>query len=253
MRIAIGADHAGFHYKERLKAFLEELGHEFHDFGTFSEVSVDYPSYIRPVAEAVARGDYDRGIVLGASGNGEAIVANRIPGIRCTLCWNAASALLARKHNDSNVLSMGARLISEEDALEIVRVWLTTPFDGGRHLRRINQIDRAGEVVRPQVKATPKRLKDEAKTAASDHTLSGPKEEEGYDVFISFRYIRYVEGERSLEFDLEPGLKRPTLIKVPSSERWRADFPPWARNRREEILGRLKSKCSHMNCELEEF
>ena len=102
---------------------------------------MDYPQFIRPVAEAVARGEYDRGIVLGGSGNGEAIAANRVRGVRCTVCWNVESARLARAHNDSNVLSIGARLLTADEALAILGVWLTTPFDGGRHARRIAQLD----------------------------------------------------------------------------------------------------------------
>jgi ribose 5-phosphate isomerase B len=109
--------------------------------GTYSEEAVDYPLWIRPVAEAVARGEYERGIVLGGSGNGEAIVANKVRGIRCTLCWNLDSARLAREHNDGNVLSLGQRMISEETALAIVDVWLKTAFEGGRHERRIKQIE----------------------------------------------------------------------------------------------------------------
>jgi ribose 5-phosphate isomerase B len=142
LRIAIGSDHAGFAYKEGIKEFLMEEGHQVQDLGAYSEEPVDYPIYIRPVAEAVARGEYDRGIVLGGSGNGEAIVANRVRGVRCTLCWNVESARLAREHNDSNVLSLGQRLLSLDMALEIVDVWLKTGFDGGRHARRIEQIDR---------------------------------------------------------------------------------------------------------------
>ena len=101
MRIAIGSDHAGFRYKERIKKILARWGHDVTDFGTDSEESVDYPKFIRPVALAVALGEYDRGIVLGGSGNGEAIVANRVPGVRCTLCWNVESARYARLHNDA--------------------------------------------------------------------------------------------------------------------------------------------------------
>jgi ribose 5-phosphate isomerase B len=141
MKIAIGSDHAGFQYKEAIKRLLVELGHDIRDFGTHSDEAVDYPLFIRPVAEAVSRGEQERGIVLGGSGNGEAIVANKIKGIRCTLCWNEETAMLARKHNDANVLSLGARVIPESKALEIVKIWLTTPFDGGRHLRRIKQIE----------------------------------------------------------------------------------------------------------------
>jgi ribose 5-phosphate isomerase B len=142
MRIAIGADHAGFRYKERLKSELATLGHELTDFGTLTAEPVDYPLVIRPVAEAVAAGRFERGIVLGGSGNGEAIVANRVRGVRCTLCWSVESARLARLHNDANVLSLGERLIAEADLLPIVTAWLTTPFEGGRHARRIALIDR---------------------------------------------------------------------------------------------------------------
>src|SRR5579864_7536932 len=130
MKIAIGSDHAGFKYKEKIKEFLEKLGHEVRDFGTFSEAPVDYPIFIRPVAEAVARGEYERGIVLGGSGNGEAIVANRVKGIRCALCWNLDSARLGRQHNNANVISMGQRMMPLETALNLVRVWLETPFEG---------------------------------------------------------------------------------------------------------------------------
>jgi ribose 5-phosphate isomerase B len=142
MKIAIGSDHAGFQYKEKIREFLEGLGHGVTDFGTHSEAAVDYPVFIRPVAEAVARGEFERGIVLGGSGNGEAIVANRVKGIRCALCWNAESARLARQHNDANVLSLGQRMMSAETALEIVRIWLETGFEGGRHQGRIDLIDR---------------------------------------------------------------------------------------------------------------
>jgi ribose 5-phosphate isomerase B len=141
MRIGIGSDHAGYAYKEKIKQYLQELGHVVVDFGTDSEESADYPVYIRPVAEAVARGECDRGIVLGGSGNGEAMVANRVKGVRCALCWNAESARLGRAHNDANVISLGQRMMSEATAIEIVRVWLDTPFDGGRHERRIRMID----------------------------------------------------------------------------------------------------------------
>jgi ribose 5-phosphate isomerase B len=141
MRIAIGSDHAGFQYKERIKQFLDELDHTVVDFGTFSEEPVDYPVFIFPVAKAVARGEAERGIVLGGSGNGEAMAANRIKKVRCALCWNEEVARLAREHNDSNVLSLGQRVITLESALEIVRVWLETPFQEGRHVRRIELLD----------------------------------------------------------------------------------------------------------------
>ena len=141
MKIAIGSDHAGFLYKEKIRDFLEERGHSVTDFGTRSEEAVDYPLFIRPVAEAVARHEFERGIVLGGSGNGEAIVANRVKGIRCALCWNAESARLGRQHNDANVISLGERMITLETALEIVQIWLETPFEGGRHQHRIELID----------------------------------------------------------------------------------------------------------------
>ena len=143
MHIAIGSDHAGFRYKERIRAILTDWGHAVTDFGTYSTEPVDYPLFIRPVAKAVARGEFERGIVLGGSGNGEAIVANRVPGVRCTLCWNEESARYGRLHNDANLLALGERLVPEEELIPILRVWLTTPFEGGRHLRRIRQIDSA--------------------------------------------------------------------------------------------------------------
>lgn len=141
MKIAIGSDHAGFNYKERLKQKLTALGHEVVDFGTHSTESVDYPLFIRPTAEAVASGQCERGIVLGGSGNGEAIVANRVHGVRCALCWSEESARLGRAHNDANVISIGERMVSPELADKIVDIWLATPFEGGRHVRRIAEID----------------------------------------------------------------------------------------------------------------
>src|SRR6185437_10163977 len=132
MRIAIGSDHAGFRYKEMFKARLAELGHEVKDFGTDSELPVDYPLFCHPVAVAV---------VSGGSGNGEAMVANRVKGVRAALCWNLDSAELGRRHNNANVLSIGERMVSEELAIQILEMWLNTPFDGGRHQRRIDEID----------------------------------------------------------------------------------------------------------------
>ena len=141
MKVAIGSDHAGYRLKTLLVKHLSELGHEVRDFGTDSTEPVDYPVFIRPVAEAVARGDAERGIVLGGSGNGEAIVANRVRGVRCTLCWNEESARLGRAHNDANVLSLGERMVTPEQAVAIVDVWMTTAFEGGRHVRRLELID----------------------------------------------------------------------------------------------------------------
>ena len=141
MRIGIGSDHAGFRYKQLIADHLRAAGHEVRDFGTHSTESADYPVYIRPVAEAVAAGEVERGIVLGGSGNGEAIVANRVRGVRCALCWNVESARLGREHNDANCISLGERMMTPETALAIVDTWLATPFEGGRHARRIAMID----------------------------------------------------------------------------------------------------------------
>ncbi len=143
MKIAIGSDHAGYRYKQEIIAHLRAAGHQVADFGTDSTEPVDYPLFIRPVAQAVAAGGYERGIVLGGSGNGEAIAANRVRGIRCGLCWDLESARLTRRHNDANVLSLGERMIDLPTALAIVDVFLTTPFEGGRHLARIQQLDQA--------------------------------------------------------------------------------------------------------------
>src|SRR5690242_21958244 len=114
MKIGIGSDNAGFNYKEKIRVLLVELGHSVTDSGTHSEAPVDYPLFIRPVAEAVARGEFERGIVLGGSGNGEAMVANRVRGVRCALCWSAESARLGRQHNNANVISLGQRMMSLE-------------------------------------------------------------------------------------------------------------------------------------------
>jgi ribose 5-phosphate isomerase B len=141
MRVAIGSDHAGYRYKQRIADQLRHEGHDVCDFGTASEAPVDYPRFVRPVAEAVSRGDFERGIVLGGSGNGEAMVANRTRGVRCALCWSIESARLSRAHNDANVLSIGERLLPYELVLDILRVWLSTHFEGDRHARRIAQID----------------------------------------------------------------------------------------------------------------
>ena len=141
MKIAIASDHAGYRYKEEIKRFLTGQGHEVQDFGTDSEESVDYPVFIHPAAVAVADGACERGIVLGGSGNGEAMAANRVKGVRCALCWSPESARLARQHNDANLISLGQRMMTLETALEIVRVWLETPFEGGRHVRRIQLLD----------------------------------------------------------------------------------------------------------------
>jgi ribose 5-phosphate isomerase B len=143
VKIALGSDHAGFRYKEQIKRLLAERGHEVRDFGTHSEEPVDYPLFIRPAAEAVARGECERAIVLGGSGNGEAMAANRVRGVRCAIAWSAESARLGRAHNDANALSLGQRMLPLDTALELVRIWLDTPFEGGRHERRIRLLDEA--------------------------------------------------------------------------------------------------------------
>ncbi len=141
MRIAIASDHAGFEYKEAIKNTLMAANHEVRDFGTHSTDTVDYPDFIHPAAAAVARGDCERGIVLGGSGNGEAMAANRHRGVRCALCWSLESARLARQHNDANMLSLGQRLIDLDLALQIVDAWMTTSFEGGRHVVRLRKLD----------------------------------------------------------------------------------------------------------------
>ncbi len=141
MKIAIGSDHAGFRYKQGIIGHLRNAGHEVTDFGTDSDAPVSYVTYIRPVAEAVAAGQFERGIVLGGSGNGEAMTANRVHGIRCGLCWNLESARLTRRHNDANILSLGERMMDLPTALAITDIFLTIEFEGGRHLERIRQLD----------------------------------------------------------------------------------------------------------------
>jgi ribose 5-phosphate isomerase B len=141
MRIAIGSDHAGYAYKQRIGEWLRARGHEVTDFGTHAAEPVDYPLVIRPVAESVARGEHERGIVVGGSGNGEAMAANRVRGARCALCWSEESARLSRRHNDANLLSLGERLLDFALVERILEVWLATAFEGGRHVRRIELLD----------------------------------------------------------------------------------------------------------------
>ena len=143
MHIALASDHAGYEYKSAIVAWLVEHGHRVTDFGTSSTAPVDYPDVIRPAAQAVARGDCERGIVLGGSGNGEAMVANKVRGVRCALCWSEETARLSRQHNDANVLSLGQRMLPRDLALRIVEIWLSTPFEGGRHVARIRKIEEA--------------------------------------------------------------------------------------------------------------
>jgi len=140
MRIAIGADHAGFALKQQLIAALQRLGHAVDDRGTFSDATIDYPPICADVARHVTDGRADRGIVIGGSGQGEQIAANKVPGVRAALCNDLYTARLSREHNDANVLAIGARIVAGTLAEEILRVWLTTAFAGGRHQRRIEQI-----------------------------------------------------------------------------------------------------------------
>ena len=142
MKLGLASDHAGFRYKTAIGEHLRRVGHEVRDFGTGSEEPVDYPDFIRPLALAVAHGEVERGIAFGGSGNGEAMAANRVRGVRCAVVWNPESARLARAHNDANMLSIGERLVSEGMLLELVDIWLSTPFEGGRHLERIRKLDR---------------------------------------------------------------------------------------------------------------
>ncbi len=141
MLIAIACDHAGFQYKMELIDLVRELGHEVKDYGTTSEDSVDYPDFIRPAAEAVASGEAERGIVLGGSGNGEQITANKVHGVRCALCWDITTARLARLHNDANIVAIGQRVIGIEVARDVIKTFLDTEFEGGRHLRRLGKLE----------------------------------------------------------------------------------------------------------------
>ena len=140
LKISLGCDHAGFSYKEAIKELLQNKGFETKDFGTFSEQSVDYPDFIQPAAEAVAEGLCDFGIVLGGSGNGEAMAANKVKGVRCALCWSEETARLAKEHNNANVISIGARLTTKNVALKYIDIFIKTDFKGRRHLRRVKKI-----------------------------------------------------------------------------------------------------------------
>jgi ribose 5-phosphate isomerase B len=140
MKIAIAADHAGYEEKEQLKPLLDELGITYEDLGTVSPESVDYPDYARKVAEKVARGEADQGLLVCGSGTGMAIAANKVPGVRAAVAWTEETARLAREHNDANVLSLGSRVTPPEELPKIVRAWFAAEFDGGRHSRRVEKI-----------------------------------------------------------------------------------------------------------------
>lgn len=140
MKIAIGSDHAGFEMKEKIKSFLRDSKYDFKDFGTDSEKSVDYPDFALKVARAVAKKEFERGILFCGTGLGMSIAANKIPGIRAVPCYDTEAARLSREHNDANILAIGARMIDVEKAKEIIKVWLETDFLGERHLRRVEKI-----------------------------------------------------------------------------------------------------------------
>jgi ribose 5-phosphate isomerase B len=140
MRIALASDHAGYAEKERLKSILSDLGIQFDDLGTGSEESVDYPDYARKVAEQVAQGEVEQGLLVCGSGTGMAITANKVPGVRAAVAWSEETARLARQHNDANVLAIGARTTPPDDIPGIVRAWFSTEFEGGRHAERVQKI-----------------------------------------------------------------------------------------------------------------
>ena len=145
MKIAIAADHAGYEEKEKIKKTLDKIGVEYTDMGTDSTASVDYPDFARKVGEAVADGEFDKGILVCGSGTGMAIAANKVPGIRAAVAWNEEIARLSRQHNDANVLSLAARYIPDEEQEKIVKAWLETDFEGGRHERRVEKIEKIEE------------------------------------------------------------------------------------------------------------
>ena len=140
MRIAIGADHAGFALKQHLVATLEQLGHQVDDLGTHNHDPVDYPDISVRIAREVVERRADRGVIIGGSGQGEQMAANKIPGIRAALCNDLYTARMSREHNDANVLAMGARIVAPALAEEVVKLWMDTPFAGGRHRRRVEKI-----------------------------------------------------------------------------------------------------------------
>ena len=141
MRVAIASDHAGYQLKQRLVVHLQAQRHAVVDYGAHSDKPVDYPEHILPAAQSVVEGEADAAIVLGGSGNGEAIVANKLPGIRCAVCWNEESARLAKEHNNANIISIGQRMVTEEEGINIVDAWMNAQFEGGRHVRRIRKIE----------------------------------------------------------------------------------------------------------------
>lgn len=148
MNIAICSDHGGYELKQKLIPYIESLGHTVYDFGCHSEASVDYPDFAFPMARAVAAGEFERGIAVCGTGIGVSICCNKVEGIRCALCGDVLSAELTRRHNDSNVLAMGGRIIGVETAKAITRVWLSTEFEGGRHVKRLDKIEAYSKYVK---------------------------------------------------------------------------------------------------------
>ncbi len=154
MKIALAADHAGFEDKENLKKTLDEIGIAYEDMGTYSCDSVDYPDYAQKVGEAVAAGEFERGLLVCGSGTGMAIAANKVPGIRAAVAWNEDIARLSRQHNNANVLSLPARFVPQDEIDKIVKAWLSADFEGGRHERRVEKIEQIEKDELKQSKAT---------------------------------------------------------------------------------------------------
>jgi ribose 5-phosphate isomerase B len=140
-KIALGTDHAGYKTKEIIKEHLRSKGYVVEDFGTHNDISCDYPDYCRPAAESVAKKENELGIVFGGSGNGEAMVANKVKGIRCGVCWSVESAKLTKEHNNANMIAIGERMVSENEAIDIVEAWLNSEYEGGRHQNRIDKLE----------------------------------------------------------------------------------------------------------------
>lgn len=142
MKIALASDHGGFELKDKVKSYLEKIGHEVIDLGCNTEESTDYPEYGKACGETVMRGDAERGIVICGTGIGMSIAANKVKGIRCALCTSLIMAEMSRKHNNANIIALGARILEHDFALSIIEMWLNTEFEGGRHQRRVDLLDR---------------------------------------------------------------------------------------------------------------
>lgn len=240
MKIAIGSDGTGFEYKKRIIENLEKKGHTLEDFGTYSADEVDYPLFVRPVTAAVSGGTSDRGIFLGDTGIGAVIASNRQKGVRCVLCPDSSTALVSRTRYDTNMISIASPIADIEKAFEIISVWLDAPFEGGRYKKRVDMIDSEAAFIKAK-EASDKK----------GNLAKGAREE--YDLLIAFRYLKYIEGNNSFELSVDPGLKTPSIVYIPSKEKWNSEIPAWAHNRREEILDRIKAKCNHMEMEWRDY